>query len=62
MLFRSLRLDDPEAAIKGGYSGAAIVRGKSGESKLIERVTSTETGKMPPAGPALTAAEHPGHT
>ena len=53
-----LRLDDPESAIKGGYSGAAIVKGNSAASKMIERVTSTKDGvKMPPAGPALTAVE-----
>ena len=33
-----LRLDDGVAALKGGYSGPAIVRGKSAESKLIERM------------------------
>jgi mono/diheme cytochrome c family protein len=53
-----LRLDDRAAALKGGYSGAAIVPGSSGSSKLIERVTSEKSGvRMPPAGPALSAAE-----
>ncbi len=53
-----LRLDDPESAIKGGYSGAAIIKGNSAASKMIERVASTKDGvKMPPAGPALTPAE-----
>ena len=53
-----LRLDDRAAAMKGGYSGAVIVPGASGQSKLFERVTSTKNGfRMPPAGPALSAAE-----
>ncbi len=53
-----LRLDDGESALKGGYSGAAIVPGKSAQSRLIERVTSSEKGKMmPPGGARLTAAE-----
>jgi cytochrome c553 len=58
MQSNGLRLDDGAAAIKGGYSGPAIVKGKSAESKLIERVTSTKAGvMMPPAGPRLTEAE-----
>ncbi len=53
-----LRLDDPESAIRGGYSGPAIVKGKSAESKLIERVRSTKDGfRMPPSGPAAAPAE-----
>jgi hypothetical protein len=53
-----LRLDDRAAAMKGGYSGAVIVAGSSGTSKLMERVTSSKEGlRMPPAGPTLTAAE-----
>ena len=53
-----LRLDDRAAGLKGGYSGAVIVAGSSASSKLIERVTSAKDGfRMPPAGPALTAAE-----
>ncbi|MBL8293650.1 MAG: PSD1 domain-containing protein [Bryobacterales bacterium] len=52
------RLDEGEAALKGGYSGVAIVKGKSAESKLIDRVVSTRDGyRMPPAGPRLTEAE-----
>jgi hypothetical protein len=58
MQTNGLRLDDGASALKGGYSGPAIVKGKSGESKLMERVTSTKDGfKMPPAGPRLTEAE-----
>ena len=53
-----LRLDDREAGLKGGYSGPAILPGKSGESRLIERVLSTKEGfSMPPSGARLTAAE-----
>ncbi len=53
-----LRLDDGLAALKGGYSGPAIVKGKSAESKLIERITSSKEGfQMPPAGPRLSEAE-----
>ena len=58
MQSNGLRLDDGAAALKGGYSGAAIVKGKSAESKLIERVTSAKDGfRMPPAGPRLSEAE-----
>jgi hypothetical protein len=52
------RLDQKEATLKGGYSGAAIQPGKSSESLLIKKVSSSKDGfKMPPAGSALTAAE-----
>ncbi len=51
-----LRLDDGEAALKGGYSGVAIVPGTSATSPLIARVTASEKAKrMPPAGDPLTA-------
>ena len=53
-----VRFDDPAAALEGGYSGPVIVPGKSAASKLIQRVTSDKDGvRMPPTGPALTAAE-----
>jgi mono/diheme cytochrome c family protein len=53
-----LRLDDPAAVLKGGNSGAVVVAGKSDDSKLIQRVTSTKKGfAMPPAGAPLTPAE-----
>jgi len=52
------RVDDATALLKGGYSGAAIVPGKSAASALITRVTSAkENFQMPPAGPRLTDAE-----
>jgi hypothetical protein len=53
-----LRLDQKEAALKGGYSGASIVPGDSAASKLIERLTSEKEGfRMPPVGPALSAGQ-----
>lgn len=53
-----LRLDQSEAALKGGYSGPVIIPGKSADSKLIARVTSTKKGfSMPPVGAPLTEAE-----
>jgi len=46
-----LRLDQPEAAYKGGKSGEpAVVAGKPEKSQLIERLhTDVETERMPPA-------------
>jgi mono/diheme cytochrome c family protein len=53
-----LRLDHGPSALKGSYSGPVIVAGKSGESALIQRVSSEKDGfRMPPAGPRLTPAE-----
>ncbi|MEZ5351946.1 MAG: DUF1553 domain-containing protein [Bryobacteraceae bacterium] len=53
-----LRLDDRDAALKGGYSGAAIEAGNAAGSRLIERVTSEKPGfRMPPAGSKLSSAE-----
>jgi mono/diheme cytochrome c family protein len=53
-----LRLDEREAAMKGGASGPVIIPGDSGRSKLIVRVSSAKKGfAMPPAGAPLTAAE-----
>jgi len=53
-----LRLDDREAALKGGYSGAVILPGQSSSSKLIRMVAGLERGKvMPPAGDKLTSEE-----
>lgn len=53
-----VRLDDGDAAMAGGYSGPIIVAGKSGESKLFQRITSTKKGfMMPPVGAPLTEAE-----
>lgn len=58
MQMNGLRLDNGADTLKGGYSGPAIVKGKSGESKLLERITSTKDGfRMPPSGPRLTDTE-----
>ncbi len=45
-----LRLDQRDAALKGGRSGTpAIVPGKPGESELVRRITSTDPDEvMPP--------------
>ncbi|MGE3316074.1 MAG: DUF1549 domain-containing protein [Planctomycetaceae bacterium] len=53
-----LRLDLGSAAKKGGAGGAVIVVGKSGESSLLHRITSTEKEEMmPPEGERLSKAE-----
>jgi hypothetical protein len=53
-----LRLDRAEDALRGGYSGPAIVPGRSAQSRLIQMVTGKVEGKiMPPAGARLTGAE-----
>jgi hypothetical protein len=53
-----LRLDDGEAALAGGDSGAAILPGKAAASLLIERVTSGDDSiRMPPEGKPLTAEQ-----
>ena len=51
-----LRLDSGGAILKGASDGAVIQPGKSAESKLIERVTSSKRGfGMPPVGDPLSA-------
>ena len=58
MQMNGLRFDLKEAAQKGGYSGPALVPGKSAQSLLMQRVVSSkEAFKMPPTGPALTSRE-----
>ena len=49
-----LRLDDGEAALKGGKAGPVILPGKSAESKLIKRVAAKT---MPPIGDPLTPGQ-----
>src|SRR5579885_1158659 len=51
-----LRLDQKDAALRGGNSGPVIKPGHSAESRLIRLVSGAE-GKlvMPPVGPRLTA-------
>lgn len=53
-----LRLDTVAAAKEGGYNGAAVVPGKSGESLLIAAVTGAgDVTKMPEDRPPLAAEE-----
>ena len=53
-----LRLDRPDAALKGGYSGPAILPGDSAKSRLIHFVAGAVEDKvMPPVGEKLSAAE-----
>src|SRR5438270_5562215 len=54
-----LRLDTAANAMKGGNSGAAIVPGKSRDSRLLQAITGTKDVKqMPPEDrPRLSAAE-----
>src|SRR5215831_7600358 len=52
-----LRLDQKEAALKGGASGVDIKPGDSAGSRLIHLVAGLEKKVMPPAGARLTADE-----
>src|SRR5690242_10490174 len=52
-----LRLDQKEAALKGGNSGQDIKPGDSAGSRLIRLVTGADGKVMPPVGAKLTAAE-----
>src|SRR3954468_18546393 len=52
-----LRLDQKEAALKGGTSGKDIIPGNSGDSRLIRLVSGMESKVMPPVGAPLTGAE-----
>jgi hypothetical protein len=53
-----LRLDQPAAMLKGGYSGKVIVPGKSGESPLIHRVRADKgVPAMPPGSRGLKPEE-----
>jgi len=55
-----LRLDERDAALKGGESGAAFVPGKPDESEILIRINSTDRDEvMPPlkAHKALTSRE-----
>ena len=54
----SLRLDARAFAFKGGENGVAFVPGKSAESKIIARVTSTDADEvMPSKGERLSAPQ-----
>ncbi|MBK7929830.1 MAG: PSD1 domain-containing protein [Bryobacterales bacterium] len=52
-----LRLDDRDAAMKGGYAGAVIVPGKSAESALMHRVLGQKGLMAMPPGKRLDEAE-----
>ena len=53
-----LRLDKRDAALRGGYSGRAILPHDSAGSPLVHRVSSDDDSyRMPPAGPRLTRSE-----
>ena len=52
-----LRLDQKEAALKGGAAGVDILPGKSAESRLIRLVAGLDRKFMPPMGAHLTADE-----
>jgi mono/diheme cytochrome c family protein len=47
------RVDDPAAALKGGYSGAAILPGKSEESPLVRRIRGEKGAPSMPPGRKL---------
>jgi len=53
-----LRLDDGDAALKGGNSGPAIRPGNSAASPLIQRVAGASgVARMPPSGATLTSEQ-----
>jgi WD40 repeat protein len=52
-----LSLETHAGLMRGGKRGAAIVPGRSGESRLVGMVEGRLQPKMPPAGPGLTAGE-----
>jgi mono/diheme cytochrome c family protein len=53
-----LRLDTAEAIRRGGDSGPAVIPGDTRSSLLLGRVTARDASeRMPPDGPALTAAQ-----
>src|SRR5437868_2875492 len=52
-----LRLDQKDAALKGGTAGKDILPGNSEGSRLIRLVAGVDGKVMPPVGARLTAAE-----
>src|SRR5260370_18359905 len=52
-----VRLDQKDAALKGGASGKDILPGNSAGSRLIRLVSGLEAKVMPPMGARLTPAE-----
>ncbi|MEZ5355448.1 MAG: PSD1 and planctomycete cytochrome C domain-containing protein [Bryobacteraceae bacterium] len=58
MQSNGLRLDDGPSALKGGYSGPALIPGNAATSRVIQRVSSTDAAtRMPPGAKPLPAAE-----
>jgi Planctomycete cytochrome C len=53
----NLRLDSVPAILKGGDGGAAVVPGKSEDSRVIMAVERRGELKMPPEGEPLTAKQ-----
>jgi len=53
-----LRLDSGDAVLKGGTGGTVITPGHSGQSRLIQRVSSSKKDfAMPPVGEPLTSEQ-----
>ncbi len=53
-----LRLDDKEIAMRGGISGAVIIPGKSGDSRLMKRILGEgDEARMPLGGEPLKPAQ-----
>ncbi len=53
-----LSINTRQSLLTGGESGRVVLAGKSGESKLIARVTATDDSeRMPPEGEPLTKAQ-----
>lgn len=58
MQMSSLRLDDGNAALRGGVSGPVIRPGHSADSPLVLRISGAKGfGQMPPSGTKLTAEQ-----
>lgn len=52
------RLDDPAAALKGGYSGPSILPGNSAGSPLVQRISAAKgVPVMPPGSKGLSAEQ-----
>lgn len=56
----SLILENPQAILKGGDSGPAVVAGKSAESLLLKAAAHQEEPHMPPAGNSAGAVDMTG--
>jgi WD40 repeat protein len=56
-LTSGLALDSYAALMRGGKRGFVVVRGRSGDSRLVAMVEGRAAPKMPPTGTALAASE-----